>query len=61
MCCGKTNSRTITVPKGTSYLDNFSFLTTKQLVKKGKYVYCYKCQKYHTQGEMEICKNEEKK
>jgi hypothetical protein len=58
MCCGKAKSRDVTIPKNSTYLDNFSFLTTQQLAKKGVYVYCYKCSLYHTQEENVKCKTE---
>ena len=59
-CCGsgRANGRSIKVNSG-EYLDNFKFLTVKQLAKRGDYKYCYKCQKYHTKEEYENCNKDE--
>lgn len=58
-CCGK--SRRLLINDPTKYLDNFKFLTPAQLAQKGKYKYCYKCEKYHSQAEWDLCNTEEGK
>jgi hypothetical protein len=53
-CCNKGGGRVIKVGKD-GYYDTFKYFTSKQLSNKGKYRYCYKCQKYHTVEEYEAC------